>query len=92
MHLRMIHQEVFLSYFIIFYYWSWTIFLYKKRKFFAGKKNNINPISKEGAISLNNTFMLTLSFTILLGTIYPLFSSVIFNTKISVGAPFLTPY
>ena len=32
--------------------------------------------------------MLTISFTILLGTIYPLFSSVIFNTKNSVGAPF----
>ena len=32
--------------------------------------------------------MFTLSFTILLGTIYPLFSNVVFNNKISVGAPF----
>ena len=87
MHLRMIHQEVFLSYFYYFLLLELDYF-YIKSENFAGKKNNINPISKEGAISLNNIFMLTLSFTILLGTIYPLFSSVIFNTKISVGAPF----
>ena len=56
-------------------------------------ETKINPtkitlISREGMISLNNIFMLSLSFTILLGTIYPLFSSVLFNAKISVGAPF----
>ena len=45
-------------------------------------------VSREGVISLNNIFMLTLTFTVLLGTIYPLFSSVLFNAKISVGAPF----
>ncbi|MBD22089.1 MAG: hypothetical protein CL572_00275 [Alphaproteobacteria bacterium] len=64
------------------------LFFYIKSGKFFPKKNDINLISKEGAISLNNIFMLTLSFTILLGTIYPLFSSVIFDTKISVGAPF----
>ena len=64
------------------------LFFYIKSGSFFPKKNNINLISKEGAISLNNIFMLTLSFTILLGTVYPLFSGVIFNTKISVGAPF----
>ncbi len=50
--------------------------------------SNISLISREGMISLNNIFMLSLTFTILIGTIYPLFSSVIFNSKISVGAPF----
>ena len=39
-------------------------------------------------ISLNNIFMLSLTFSILVGTIYPLFASVLFNSKISVGAPF----
>ena len=73
---------------LLFFITGVGLFFYIKSENFAGKKNNINPISKEGAISLNNIFMLTLSFTILLGTIYPLFSSVIFNTKISVGAPF----
>ena len=64
------------------------LFFYIKSGSFFPKENNINLISKEGAISLNNIFMLTLSFTILLGTVYPLFSGVIFDTKISVGAPF----
>ena len=73
---------------LLFFITGVGLFFYIKSGNFVGKKNNINPISKEGAISLNNIFMLTLSFTILLGTIYPLFSSVIFNTKISVGAPF----
>ena len=51
-------------------------------------KPNISLISREGMISLNNIFMLSITFTILIGTIYPLFSSVLFNSKISVGAPF----
>ena len=64
------------------------LFFYVKRGTYFKQRKSINVISKEGAISLNNVFMLTLSFTILLGTIYPLISSVFFNTKISVGAPF----
>jgi len=64
--------------------------------FFHFLKNNqpspknlgIKIVSREGMISLNNIFMLSLAFTVLVGTIYPLFSSVLFNSKISVGAPF----
>ncbi|PDH55007.1 MAG: hypothetical protein CNE97_04640, partial [alpha proteobacterium MED-G10] len=56
------------------------LFFYVKRGTYFKQRKSINVISKEGAISLNNVFMLTLSFTILLGTIYPLISSVFFNT------------
>ena len=66
---------------------SFILFL-KRSKTFSNKLQ-INLVSREGAISLNNIFMFTLTFTILLGTVYPLFSNVIFNNKISVGAPFL---
>ena len=48
----------------------------------------IEPISKEGSISLNNIFMLTIAGTIFFGTIYPLISDLFFDKKISVGAPF----
>ena len=48
----------------------------------------VNFLSREGVISLNSIFMLSLTFTILIGTIYPIFSNVILNKKISVGAPF----
>ena len=62
-------------------------FFLKNYKIFSDNKQ-INLLSREGAISLNNIFLLSLSFTILLGTIYPIISSSIFNSKISVGAPF----
>ncbi len=64
--------------------------IFKYLKNYDGPTNpkQIHMISREGMISLNNIFMLSLTFTILLGTIYPLFSSVLFNSKISVGAPF----
>ena len=56
----------------------------------------IEPVSREGAISLNNIFMVTIAGTILLGTIYPLIADAFFKTKISVGAPFyntvITPF
>ena len=62
------------------------IFLKNYKKFLDNK--NIEILSKEGAISLNNIFMVTISATILLGTIYPLISDAFFDKKISVGAPF----
>jgi cytochrome c-type biogenesis protein CcmF len=65
-----------------------SFFLFLQRSKTFSSKMQINLVSREGAISLNNIFMFTLSFTILLGTIYPLFSNVVFNNKISVGAPF----
>ena len=48
----------------------------------------IAPISKEGAISINNILMLTITSTILIGTLYPLVTDAFFDKKISVGAPF----
>ena len=63
-------------------------FFLLKRNYNFSDKVQLNLMSREGAISLNNIFMLTLSFTILLGTIYPLISSVFFKNKISIGAPF----
>ncbi len=61
-------------------------------KFIAISTNNkskqINFLSREGVISLNNIFMLSLTLTVLVGTIYPIFSNVILGKKLSVGAPF----
>ena len=67
---------------------GYGIFSYLKNLETKINPTKITLISREGMISLNNIFMLSLSFTILLGTIYPLFSSVLFSAKISVGAPF----
>jgi cytochrome c-type biogenesis protein CcmF len=46
------------------------------------------PISREGALVLNNLFLTTACATVLVGTLYPLILEVIAKDKISVGAPF----
>ncbi|TPQ32466.1 heme lyase NrfEFG subunit NrfE [Bradyrhizobium guangdongense] len=46
------------------------------------------PISREGALVLNNLFLTTACATVLVGTLYPLALEVLTGEKISVGAPF----
>jgi cytochrome c-type biogenesis protein CcmF len=46
------------------------------------------PISREGALVLNNLFLTTACATVLIGTLYPLMLEVLTGDKISVGAPF----
>ena len=76
--------------FILFLLLIITLFGFTKFLKILDNKNHkeINLLSREGVISLNSIFMLSLTFTILIGTIYPIFSSVILDKKISVGAPF----
>jgi len=46
------------------------------------------PISREGALVLNNLLLTTACATVFIGTLYPLALEVINGDKISVGAPF----
>jgi cytochrome c-type biogenesis protein CcmF len=46
------------------------------------------PISREGALVLNNLFLTSACATVFVGTLYPLALEVITGDKISVGAPF----
>jgi cytochrome c-type biogenesis protein CcmF len=46
------------------------------------------PISREGALILNNLLLCTLAATVLLGTLYPLFLDLVTGEKVSVGPPF----
>lgn len=46
------------------------------------------PISREGALLLNNVLMATGAGTVLLGTLYPLFADAFDLGKVSVGPPF----
>lgn len=47
-----------------------------------------HPISREGALVLNNLFLTTATATVLIGTLYPLFIEAFSGDKISVGEPF----
>jgi cytochrome c-type biogenesis protein CcmF len=46
------------------------------------------PVSREGALVLNNLFLATAVGAVLVGTLYPLVLDALMGTTISVGAPF----
>jgi cytochrome c-type biogenesis protein CcmF len=46
------------------------------------------PISREGALVLNNLFLVSACATVFVGTLYPLALEALTSEKISVGAPF----
>ena len=72
---------IFLSLMIIF---SFVIFFKRRIK----DKFILEPISKETFILSNNWFMMFYLATVFIGTIYPIFTQVLYDTKISVGPPF----
>jgi cytochrome c-type biogenesis protein CcmF len=45
-------------------------------------------VSRESAFLLNNLLLVAFTFTVLLGTIFPIFAEAIRGVKVSVGAPF----
>jgi len=46
------------------------------------------PVSREGALVLNNILLATACATVLLGTLYPLFLDSVTGEKVSVGPPY----
>ena len=46
------------------------------------------PVSREGALVLNNVLLCSIAAVVITGTMYPLFSDLILHDKLSVGAPF----
>ena len=46
------------------------------------------PVSREGALILNNLFLAAATGTVLLGTLYPMFLEMLTGEKISVGPPY----
>jgi cytochrome c-type biogenesis protein CcmF len=61
--------------------YAWRAPLLKQGGLFA-------PISREGALVLNNLFLVTACATVLIGTLYPLALDALSGEKISVGPPF----
>jgi cytochrome c-type biogenesis protein CcmF len=60
---------------------AWRAPLLKQGGLFA-------PVSREGALVLNNLFLTTACATVFVGTLYPLVLEALTGDKISVGAPF----
>lgn len=60
---------------------AWRAPLLKQGGLFA-------PVSREGALVLNNLFLVVACLTVFVGTLYPLALEALTGEKISVGAPF----
>ena len=65
---------------------SLALFAFRASQLTAG--GIFHPISREGALVLNNLFLTTATATVLIGTLYPLVVEALFGDKISVGEPF----
>ena len=57
-------------------------------KKFQTNNYKLNSNSKETFVLINNWFMIFYLITVLLGTVYPIFTEVLTNNKVSVGPPF----
>jgi cytochrome c-type biogenesis protein CcmF len=62
--------------------------LFAFRASFLAAGGIFHPVSREGALVLNNLFLTTAAATVFVGTLYPLLIEAITADKISVGAPF----
>nr|MBA3446935.1 heme lyase CcmF/NrfE family subunit [Pseudaminobacter sp.] len=71
---------------IVFIGGALALFALRAGKLTAG--GVFHPISREGALVLNNLFLTTATATVLIGTLYPLIIEAVTGDKISVGAPF----
>jgi cytochrome c-type biogenesis protein CcmF len=65
---------------------SLALFAWRAPRLTAG--GLFQPISREGALVLNNLFLTTATATVLIGTLYPLAVEAVSGEKISVGEPF----
>ncbi|MDA8764225.1 heme lyase CcmF/NrfE family subunit [Candidatus Pelagibacter bacterium] len=78
-------RGIYILLFLTLMIFSSIFLLFKKYK----KENyDLNPNSKETFILINNWFMMFYLITVLLGTIYPIFTDVLTGNKISIGPPF----
>ncbi|NML74358.1 heme lyase CcmF/NrfE family subunit [Rhizobium sp. S-51] len=65
---------------------AFSLFALRAPKLKAG--GLFHPISREGALVLNNLILTVATATVLIGTLYPLLLETLTGEKISVGAPF----
>ncbi|WEX78375.1 heme lyase CcmF/NrfE family subunit [Sinorhizobium numidicum] len=71
---------------VIFIGGAFSLFAFRASRLKAG--GLFAPISREGALVLNNLILTTAAATVLTGTLYPLVLEALTGDKISVGAPF----
>jgi cytochrome c-type biogenesis protein CcmF len=65
-----------------------TLLLFTRLKDLQSERDIDSLLSRESFFLLNNLLFVAASFAVLWGTIYPLFSQLVFGTKLTVGPPY----
>lgn len=65
-----------------------TLLLFTRLKDLRSERDIDSLLSREAFFLLNNLLFVAASFAILWGTIYPLFSELVYNQKLTVGPPY----
>ena len=79
------NRGIYMLSFLCLMIFSSLLLLFKK---YRNNNYNINFNSKETYVLINNWFMLFYLLTVLIGTLYPIFTDALTENKISVGPPF----
>ncbi|WP_375684106.1 heme lyase CcmF/NrfE family subunit [Bartonella sp. CB15SXKL] len=73
---------------LLFFFTGAAFLLFALRIPILKTERFFQPISREGFIVLNNLLLITITATVLIGTLYPYFIEILTGQKISVGAAF----
>ncbi|MDO5622069.1 MAG: heme lyase CcmF/NrfE family subunit [Paracoccus sp. (in: a-proteobacteria)] len=73
---------------ILAFFTGGGLVLYTMRANRMAAKGVFAPVSREGALVLNNILLAVSSFVVFIGTMWPLIAELLWNRKLSVGEPF----
>ena len=74
--------------YITFFFMGGALTLFAARSSVMTAKGVFAPVSREGALVLNNVFLAVSTFVVFVGTIWPLAAEMFWGRKLSVGPPF----
>ncbi len=69
-------------------YTGGALLLYALRAPYLSSTVTFAPLSREGALVMNNLLLTSLAATVFTGTLYPLIAAVLTGTELSVGPPY----
>ena len=73
---------------LLIFFTGGALFLFAKKASYLKSGSLFQPLSREGALVINNIIFASAAATVLLGTLYPIFIDAINNSKVSVGPPY----
>ena len=73
---------------LLIFFTGGALTLFAKKAAYLKSGSLFQPLSREGALVINNIIFASSAATVLLGTLYPIFIDAINNSKVSVGPPY----